>query len=265
VASRIGTPEVLERRTGHRRDAQAGDSGEREYQNGADVPLPGEDSADSSKNEHEVGERSQRQKLGSIAMSAWVSDIVADVAVVAVVAVIAAAEHRGDEEAAADQQREEVEGKHALRRCSRIGIRASTIERSHIQIMAKRFWTVANAIMLLMFLFSAVVQFNDPDPIVWIAIYGAAAAVCGFEIRRPTPMWVPVAVALVAVGWAGTLYFRAHDVPISSLFAQWEMRDIRVEEAREMYGLAIVGVWMIVIVTVRTMRARIRDHSGLSG
>lgn len=46
-------------------------------------------------------------------------------------------------------------------------------------------------------------------------------------------------------------------VPISSLFAAWEMKDLRIEEAREMYGLTIVGVWMIVIVGVKWWRAKL--------
>jgi len=107
-----------------------------------------------------------------------------------------------------------------------------------------------------MFLFSAAVQLNDPDPLVWMGMYGAAAVVCGLEIRRRAPLWAPVTVAVIALVWAGSLYYRANEVPVSSLFAQWEMRDLRVEEAREMYGLAIVAVWMIVIVTVRLARAR---------
>jgi len=108
-----------------------------------------------------------------------------------------------------------------------------------------------------MFLFSAAVQVNDPDPLVWMAIYGAAAVVCGLEIRRRTPAWAPVAVALVALVWAGSLYYRAQDVPISSLFAEWEMQNVRIEEAREMYGLLIVGTWMIVIAAVGWRRARL--------
>jgi hypothetical protein len=123
--------------------------------------------------------------------------------------------------------------------------------------MGARFWTLANGIMLLMFLFSAAVQFNDPDPLRWIGIYGAAAAVSGLEIRRRAPAWAPAAVALIALVWAASLYYRAHDVPISSMFAEWEMRDLRVEEAREMYGLTIVGVWMIVIVSVVWRRAKV--------
>jgi hypothetical protein len=123
--------------------------------------------------------------------------------------------------------------------------------------MKGRVWTLANVIMLLMFLFSVAVQVNDPDPLVWMGIYGAAAVVCGLEIRRRTPAWAPVAVALTALGWAGSLYYRAHDVPISSLFAEWEMQDLRIEEAREMYGLLIVGVWMIVIASGAWRRTRV--------
>src|SRR5687767_3452601 len=124
--------------------------------------------------------------------------------------------------------------------------------------MIRHFWTLANGIMLLMFLFSAAVQFNDPDPAVWIGIYGVAAAVCVLEIRRRTPVWMPVTVALLAVGWAATLYYGARDVPVMSLFAEWEMRDVRVEEAREMYGLAIVAAWMAVIATVKWTREKTR-------
>src|SRR5688500_14597391 len=128
--------------------------------------------------------------------------------------------------------------------------------------MTRHFWTLANGIMLVMFLFSAAVQFNDPDPAVWIGIYGVAAVVCVLEIRRRTQVWMPVAVALIALVWAGTLYYGARDVPVMSLFAEWEMRDVHVEEAREMYGLAIVAVWMIVIATVKWTRAKTRRSAG---
>lgn len=123
--------------------------------------------------------------------------------------------------------------------------------------MRARFWTLANVIMLLMFLFSAAVQFNDPDPIRWIGIYCAAAVMCGLEIRGRAPAWAAAAVAVIALVWAGSLYYRAHGVPISALFAEWEMRDVRIEEAREMYGLMIVGFWMIVIAGVGWRRVKL--------
>ena len=117
-------------------------------------------------------------------------------------------------------------------------------------------WTLANAVMLVLFAFSAFLQFNDPDALIWIALYVAAAAVSGMEIRRSTPLWSPVILALIASVWALSLAPRAHDVPISALFAEWEMKDLHVEEAREMYGLAIVALWMIAIAIASWMRAK---------
>ena len=122
--------------------------------------------------------------------------------------------------------------------------------------MTAKLWTVANGIMLALFAFSAVLQFNDPDPLAWVAVYLAAAVVCGLEVRRRTKVWQPLALLLVTFIWAGYLAFRAYDVPIGALFAEWEMKNLRIEEAREMYGLMIVGIWMMVITIARAVRAR---------
>lgn len=123
-----------------------------------------------------------------------------------------------------------------------------------------RLWTVANGIMLGMFAFSAFLQLNDPDPLAWVAVYGAAAAVCWLEIRRRARVWPALALAHVAFIWAGYIGYRVHDVPLGALFAQWEMKDLRIEEAREMYGLTIVGIWMMVIVIVHGAAARRRTR-----
>ena len=127
---------------------------------------------------------------------------------------------------------------------------------SHARTPTGRLWKVANAIMLLLFVFAAAVQVNDPDPLAWIGIYTAAAVVCGLELRRRTPAWAPLALSLLALAWAGSLYVGARDVPIGALFAEWEMRELRIEEAREMYGLTIVAVWMLVIAGAAWARAR---------
>lgn len=119
-----------------------------------------------------------------------------------------------------------------------------------------RVWPVANATMLALFLFAAAVQYNDPDPFVWMAIYVAAAAVCATEARRRTPPWLAAGVMTAALLWAASIAYRASGLaPLASLFAEWEMRDAAVEEAREMYGLLIVGVWMLAI-TIAAIRRR---------
>ena len=125
-----------------------------------------------------------------------------------------------------------------------------------------RIWTVANALMLLMFVFSTVVQFNDPDAPVWIGVYAAAAVLSGLEIRRRAPFWGALALTLIAASWSAYISVRVNGVRIASLFAQWEMKDIHVEEAREMYGLLIVAAWMAAIAVAIRRRARRRRAGG---
>src|SRR3954463_14255132 len=103
------------------------------------------------------------------------------------------------------------------------------------QIMNTKLWTTANVLMLLMFVFSTVVQFNDPDAPVWIAGYAAAAVLSAIEIRRRTPVWAPILLLLIPLAWSGYIGQRVHGIAFLSLFSQWEMKDIHVEEAREMY------------------------------
>ena len=124
--------------------------------------------------------------------------------------------------------------------------------------MTAKPWTVANAIMLLMFVFSTVVQYNDPDAPRWIAVYGVAAVLAGMEIRRSAPWWAAAGLALLAFVWAGTIGWSVLDVPLSALVAEWEMQNLRVEEARETYGLVIVGVWMSAVAFAAWRRHRAR-------
>lgn len=124
--------------------------------------------------------------------------------------------------------------------------------------MTNRIWQGANGLFLLMFAFSAFVQINDPDPLLWIAIYVAAAVVCAVELRRRrTPWWAPPAVGVVALIWAGTIAPRVMGiVPFGSMFEEFEMKDVRVEESREMYGLLIIAVWMLAIAYASARRRR---------
>ena len=50
-------------------------------------------------------------------------------------------------------------------------------------------WKVADVLFLLMFAFSVVVQVNDPDPLAWMVIYGAAALACLLSLLGKLP-WI---------------------------------------------------------------------------
>lgn len=97
------------------------------------------------------------------------------------------------------------------------------------------------AAFVLLFLFAAALQYNDPDPLAWMAIYLAATGACLVTARGRTEWHLATGTAIVALIWALTLAPEAWDVPLAELFASWEMKDARVEVAREMYGLLIVA------------------------
>ena len=109
-------------------------------------------------------------------------------------------------------------------------------------------WKVANAVMAVAFAASVAVQYNDPDPFAWMAIYGAAAVMAALETIRPARPIFPGMLAAVALVWAATLGPRVlGKVPFGDMFAEFEMKHVGIEESREMYGLLWIAVWMIVV------------------
>jgi len=105
--------------------------------------------------------------------------------------------------------------------------------------------------MAALFVFAAAVQYNDPDPLRWMAIYLAAAAACVLAVLRRLPRWLPAMVGLAALVWAATLSPHVLGrVGMGEMVQAWEMKDVRVEEGREMYGLLIVVGWMAVLALV---------------
>lgn len=107
----------------------------------------------------------------------------------------------------------------------------------------------ADLTIALLFAFAAALQYNDPDPIRWIAVYGSACVlslVAGF--RRRVPPAAAIAVGLVALGWAAWI---ALGGPAASeyrhMFDAWEMKSPSVEQAREASGLILVAAWMTVL------------------
>jgi hypothetical protein len=112
-----------------------------------------------------------------------------------------------------------------------------------------------NAAMAALFFFGAAVQYNDPDPLVWIAIYVAAAMASLLAAMRRLRWWFPAVVGTIAFVWAATfLPAVLPNVRIAQLFAAWEMADTRVEEGREMYGLLIIFAYMAVLAFTHRRR-----------
>lgn len=121
-----------------------------------------------------------------------------------------------------------------------------------------KLWRVLNVLMALLFVFAATLQYNDPEPLRWIAIYLAAAVPCVMALRR-MPSWIlPATIGVISVVWE-TFYVRsgAWSVPLTEAFSTWKMQNQAMLEKREMTGLLLVNGWMLVLV-IAAVRARRR-------
>jgi hypothetical protein len=108
---------------------------------------------------------------------------------------------------------------------------------------------VANWVMTAAFLFSVAVQYNDPDPIRWMLVYGLAALACVLELWGRLIWYFPAALGVLALVWAASIAPRViGKTTFGDMFQSFHMINPVVEEAREMGGLLIVAAWMGVLV-----------------
>ena len=106
-----------------------------------------------------------------------------------------------------------------------------------------------NLIFLALFLLSVVVQYNDPDPVRWMIVYGGAAACCIAAHLRPIPRLAPAIMAVVALAWTVALLPAVFgQVGFTEMFSEVGMSTMEIEEGREAIGLALVVIWMVVLV-----------------
>lgn len=94
----------------------------------------------------------------------------------------------------------------------------------------------------LLFLLFAVVQYNDPDPEVWVPIYGAAAIACFMVYANVARWWFLAAMGLLYVVAA---IYQWPPVFEGFLFSEVGMRSMNIEMARESGGLAICALVMV--------------------
>jgi uncharacterized membrane protein len=106
----------------------------------------------------------------------------------------------------------------------------------------------ANRLMAVLFGIAAALQYNDPDPFRWMAIYGLAGLACLLALAGRLPRTAAVVIGLAALVWAATLAPGVVGrVSFWELFESLAMKSEPVEEAREMGGLFLVAAWMAVL------------------
>ena len=120
---------------------------------------------------------------------------------------------------------------------------------------------IANLLLAVLFVVFAFLQINDPDPAIWILIYGITAVTCvlaAFGYYYPK-----VLLAIVIV-------FAAYSLTYWSSISKWvradnkamlfddvaKMQNLYIEESREFLGLFIC----LVVLIVHLIRARYRTR-----
>lgn len=118
---------------------------------------------------------------------------------------------------------------------------------------------VVEFIAALLLLVMAAVQFNDPDPMYWIVVYGAAAwVVASHAFGRATGDIASIVLGLIIAGlmiaapgfWD---YIRSGD--LASISGEMAGSSSFVESAREFLGL-IIALAALLIVRSRTRPVR---------
>lgn len=108
----------------------------------------------------------------------------------------------------------------------------------------KTFNRIFFGIWSLLFLLFAFWQWNDPDPVIWMAIYGYAAIMTVLASIGRYP--IPFLTIGFFLGLAGFLYM--YPGALNEWIAQeWQQQDLsmktpHMEEAREAFGLLIVSL-----------------------
>jgi hypothetical protein len=119
------------------------------------------------------------------------------------------------------------------------------------------FFRVLCGVMAALFLFSVVVQVNDPDPVQWMAMYAASAVLSALAARRrPGYGWPwPALVGLVALGWGLFLWPGVREPGAFEHMADaWEMKDASIEQARETTALLVTAGWMAILAIAARIR-----------
>jgi hypothetical protein len=116
---------------------------------------------------------------------------------------------------------------------------------------------VVNFILAIMFMGFAFLQLNDPDPVIWILIYGVMAVFCVMAMFDFYSHKALIAVLLIYTAYSffyipGVIEWLQHDNRSALFDDVAKMEHLYIEESREFLGLLIC----IAVLAVYLYRAR---------
>ena len=106
-----------------------------------------------------------------------------------------------------------------------------------------------NLFMCGAFGLSTILQFNDPDHIIWIIIYGSATIFSAVYHSTILIDWKLFAIfSSITFIWGLFLFFDLDNtVHFFDLFEEFSMKNSSVEVGRESGGLFLISIWNFIL------------------
>lgn len=96
--------------------------------------------------------------------------------------------------------------------------------------------------MVLVFAAAAVVQFDDPDPMLWVLLYGGGSLCCLLFLMGRCPLWLPA--GLSGLYGLSSLYLLGRVVfTVGFLDPTGEEMMGVTETGRELLGIVLMAGW----------------------
>ncbi|KAK2165684.1 hypothetical protein LSH36_46g00038 [Paralvinella palmiformis] len=110
-----------------------------------------------------------------------------------------------------------------------------------------KLWQGINLVMMIFFLLSTYVQLNDPDPYIWVPIYIIPSFLCLSVVLKAdsadNTLWHIVSTTHLVCCVLGMLY---HLALVIEIMAGRLYNPLVHEEGRELAGLVIIIIWLMV-------------------
>ena len=111
---------------------------------------------------------------------------------------------------------------------------------------------ILNGIFIVIFILFAALQYNDPDPYIWMPVYLYSALLCYLAIKGKYYPLLYVIGLIVYIGYAAILFFDktgvinwANQHHAESLVQTMKATKPWIEETREFGGLLIVSIVLL--------------------
>lgn len=121
---------------------------------------------------------------------------------------------------------------------------------------------ITHGIMAALFALSALIQFNDPSPQVWIILYLAAAGAAGLAAANNVScakIFSGVIFVIVLLWEIKYVQQGAWRVRFLDLTQEWHMTNEQIVLGREFYALIWIGGWMAAVFLSSRSAAKRQD------